>query len=315
MLTFSISKVRSPTSRSLTGARLTLPVIAALLLAGCGSVNDASTASAAAKLPELVDVKVQGLAQEAMEQKRYKDAKSLIQRMLLRNAKDKNAQVLWAELMLATGAPRAGIKFFEANSEDPALGGRALQGMGLALLWMGQNEKARENLERAVKKDPTLWRAWNALGYYYDSLGNWKLSSEAYEKAIDLNRTSALLFNNRGYSRLLQRRIKESTEDFTTALRLNPRLKIAQLNLRLAVAWSGQYERAILGGEKKDLPRILNNVGFVALVKGNLVAAEGLLVRAIEADAAYNVTARKNLYYLNSLKNSKITNKKDNMEK
>ena len=190
------------------------------------------------------------------------------------------------------------------------MGARALQGKGLALLWMGKNDTAKADLEKAVKKDPTLWRAWNALGYYYDSLGIWKLSSEAYEKAMDLNRTSALLFNNRGFSRLLQRRIKESTEDFKTALRLNPRLRIARLNLRLAVAWSGQYERALLGVEKRDLPRILNNVGFVALLNGDLVAAEGLLLRAVETDAAYNVRARKNLNYLKSLKKTKIESKK-----
>jgi Flp pilus assembly protein TadD len=310
MLSFSISKVRSQTTRSLSGARLTLPLIAALLLAGCGTVNDTGTVSQAAKKPKVMDVKVLALAEEAIEQKRYKDARILIQRILLNDAKNKNAQVLWAELLLATGAPRDGIRFFEANKDDPALGARALQGMGLALLWMRQNEKAKEDLEKAVAKDPTLWRAWNALGYYYDSRGAWKLSSKAYEKAIDLNRTSALLFNNRGYSRLLQQKIKESIEDFRIALRLNPRLEIAQLNLRLAVAWSGQYEQALLGGEEKDLPRILNNVGFVALVRGNLVTAEGLLLRAVEADAAYNATARKNLYYLNSLKKTKKENKK-----
>ena len=164
MLTFSISKIRCKIIISLGGTRLSLPVIAALLLAGCGSIDEARTASAAAKTPKVVDVQVLALAEEAIKQKRYKDAKSLIQRILLYDAKNKKAQVLWAEFLLATGKPRDGIKFFEANKDDPALSARALQGMGLAQLWMGENEKAKEHLKQAVAKDPTLWRAWNALG-------------------------------------------------------------------------------------------------------------------------------------------------------
>ena len=306
MLNFSNSVVRSHKSRLLGGAQLALPMIAALLLAGCGSINDAGTAKAPTETPKVDNTKVLALAEEAMEQKRYRDAKSLIQRILLNESNNKNAQVLWGELLLATGAPRAGINFFEANTKDPTLGARALQGKGLAHLWIGENEKAKVDLQKAVDINPALWRAWNALGYYYDSLGDWEQSSEAYEKAIEQNQTSALLFNNRGYSRFLQRKIEGATEDFSTALSLNPDLKVAQLNLRLAMAWSGQYERALIGGDKRDLPRILNNVGYVALVKGNLDAAEGLLVRAVEADSSYNVTARKNLYYLNSMKKTEM---------
>lgn len=305
MLNYSNSPDHSQKSVLQCGARLALPVIAALLLAGCGTINGANTVKTTAEKPKVVDTKALALAEEAMEQKRYKDAKSLIQRMLLNDAKNKNAQILWAELLLATGSPSTGIKIFNEYGEDPVLGARALQGKGLAHLWTGENDQAKMALEKALERDPALWRAWNALGYYYDSHGDWKNASKAYEKAIDINQKSALLFNNRGYSRFLQRKVKLATEDFSTALRLNPELKIAQLNMRLAVAWSGQYERAILGSDEKDLPRILNNVGYVALVQGNLDAAEGLLVRAVEADSAYNVTARKNLYYLNSIKKTK----------
>jgi Tfp pilus assembly protein PilF len=311
MLNYSNSVDRSQKSRLLGGTPLVLPVIAALLLGGCETMSGASTtAHAPVEKPVVVDTKALALAEEAIEQKRYSDAKNMLQRMLLKDAKNNKVQVLWAELLLATGSPRPSIEYFEGSIDDPVLGARALQGKGIAHLWTGENEKAKHSLVKAVEKDPILWRAWNALGYYYDSLGDWKHSSEAYSKAIEINQSSALLFNNRGYSRFLQRQIEEATEDFKSALRLNPGLKIAQLNMRLAVAWSGEYERALIGGDKKDLPRILNNVGYVALVKGNLDAAEGLLVRAVEADSSYNVTARKNLYYLNSIKKTNKDNKK-----
>jgi Flp pilus assembly protein TadD len=280
---------------------LTCSVIAALLLFGCAT-DDATTARAPAKASDLADGNAAALAEKAIEQKQYEDAKSLIQRILLRDGSNKHAQVLWGELLLATGAANAAMKYFDASNDDPALGARALQGKGLALIWMGQIEQAKNELEKAIEQNPMLWRAWNALGYCYDAAGAWTLASHAYEKAISLNGKSPALFNNRGYSRLLQRRLEEATDDFATALRLDPRLMIARVNLRLAMAWSGQYERAVLGSERKELHHVLNNVGFVAMLRGDLVAAEGLLLRAVEADAAYNRTAHKNLSYLRSIR-------------
>lgn len=299
MLSFRVSG--NLQSRPPRRSRLTCSVIAAVLLFGCAT-DDAITARVPAKASDSADGKSAALAEKAIEQKQYEDAKGLVQRILLRDASNKHAQVLWGELLLATGAANAAMKYFDANINDHAFGARALQGKGLALIWMGQIEQAKTELEKAIEQNPMLWRAWNALGYCYDAAGAWTLASQAYDKAISLNGKSPVLFNNRGYSRLLQRRLKEATDDFATALRLDPRLMIARVNLRLAMAWSGQYERAVLGSDKKELHHVLNNVGFVAMLRGDLVAAEGLLLRAVEADAAYNRTAHKNLSYLRSIR-------------
>lgn len=289
-------------------AAVLIPVFAAFLLTGCATTEPDRTNGSVGTAPmaPLAEERVIALAEQAIERKRYDDAKGLIQRILASAPNNKHAKILWGELLLRSGAAGAAIAYFDEMSDDPVLGARALQGKGLALIRMGKSDEAQGQLEKAVRLHPTLWRAWNALGFCYDTAGDWTLSSDAYTKAIGLNPASAALFNNRGYSLLLQSRINEAISDFAKALNLDSQLKIAEVNLRLAMAWSGQYERAVLGSGKGELRQVLNNVGYVAMLKGDLVAAEGLLIRAVEADAAYNKTAHENLAYLRALKKTRM---------
>jgi Flp pilus assembly protein TadD len=56
------------------------------------------------------------------------------------------------------------------------------------------------------------------------------------------------------------------------------------------------------GVAENDLPRVLNNIGYIALMRGDLDNAEAYLQRAMELDPAYNVTASRNLAYLRNLR-------------
>ncbi len=76
-------------------------------------------------------------------------------------------------------------------------------------------------------------------------------------------------------------------------------------NLRLALAWDGEYALALAGAEDGGLARALNNVGYVALLRGDQDNAESLFLRAIETDPAFNTIAARNFSYLRSLRESK----------
>ena len=107
-----------------------------------------------------------------------------------------------------------------------------------------------------------------------------------------------MIYNNRGFSMLMQQRLKEAVADFTLALRMDPEFEIARENLRLALAWQGRYVHAMAGASNRDMARVLNNVGFIALMRGDYGNAEAYLLRAMEADPSYNETAARNLTYL-----------------
>ena len=149
--------------------------------------------------------------------------------------------------------------------------------------------------------DPDLWRAWNALGSHYDSLGQWEAATESYDRALAANPNSEFVYNNRGYSKLMQSQWDEAVEDLSRAVLIDPDFELARSNLRLTLAWKGRYASAVSGASEKEMSSVLNNVGFVAILRGDYANAETYLLRAMEADSSYNETASKNLTYLKSM--------------
>ena len=290
----------SPRLRALASA-----TACALLLAGCSTAGQQQPQlqAAPAVSPEVV-----GVAETAVEQGRYADAKLLLERALLSDPANPRARLAMAEIQLAFRNLEMAEQSFSALVEMPDLAARAEQGRGIALLLKSQDQASQLSLHRAVALDPALWRAWNGIGLLHDRAGNWDQAVEAYDRALALNADSAMLYNNRGFSHLLRRQPEAAIADFDKALQLDPQLDAARENLRLAFAWTGQYERALLGVARKDIGRAFNNIGFVALLRGDLPAAESYLLRSMEADARFNKVANRNLEYLRSLKAVNATN-------
>lgn len=301
---------RSRALRSSPSARACL-LLAAIMLAvsGCagGDVRRPQvTVTAPAKS---LDPKILDLAQVALDQGRYADAAKLMEIIALNKAVSPRARLLLAEFHLATGSLQIAADGFEALIKSASVSARALQGKGIALLLSGSGEESYAALKDAVEKDATLWRAWNALGYYYDSKRNWAESGRSYDKALAANPNSAPIYNNRGFSMLIQKRVDEAVRDLSTAVKLDPTLEMARSNLRLALAWKKNYRHAILGTPDKERGRVFNNVGFVALVNGDYATAESYFLRAMEADASFNRTAWSNLSYVKSLKDAEKSEK------
>jgi Flp pilus assembly protein TadD len=275
---------------------------ALVVLAGCVTTNEPIKPVVTPQVKKTVDPAVLDFAEKAIDQHRYSDAAKMLQRVFINDPDNSRAKLLFAEVVLATGSHNEALQRFSEIAEKPDAAARALQGKGLALILTDNADDGHEALVQAVAKDAGMWRAWNALGYYYDTAGDWQKSSEAYDNALKANPNSALIYNNRGYSRLLQKNLDGSINDLRTAMKLDPKLKIVRLNLRIALAWKGKYARAMLGVQKKERGKALNNIGYIALLRGDLPAAQSFFLRALEADAAYNATAYRNLSYLENLK-------------
>ena len=291
-----------PLFRGCVRASGLVAVAAAVLvaLAGCETLSQDQMELDITALP-IIQPAAPGtlaLAERALSESRHKDAGELIERVLLAEPENWEARLLLAELHLASGSPGRAEPIFESLIDQADGDGRALQGHGIALTLLGNLDRGMESLQRAVALDSGLWRAWNALGYHHDSNRDWAAAADSYRKALEGNPDSALIYNNRGYSMLMQKRLKEAVADFNRALRMDSEFEVARENLRLALAWQGKYVHAMAGASNRDMPRILNNIGFIAVMRGDYANAEAYLLRAMEADPSYNETAARNLAYL-----------------
>lgn len=268
-----------------------------LFLAGCAATVDDSKLDVTAP-PAALPPNTLAFAEKAIEDGRYADAKLLVERVLLVDGENPRAKLVLAEIRLATGATESASALFGELEENPETRARALQGLGLTHFANGDMDSGAEKLRQSVEEDASLWRAWNGLGYYYDTQENRELAIEQYTTALEVQGDNPIVLNNRGFSRLMLGQLDGAIEDLTDAIRQDPGMSRARTNLRLAFAWQGKYVLAIAGVPKDKVARALNNAGYVAMLRGDFAEAESYLLRAVEADPSFSPIARRNLELL-----------------
>jgi len=240
--------------------------------------------------------------QEALDEKRYVDAGEMLDQAAVDGIHSPELTTLNGELQLARGHFDDALALLTPMTSDPGQKARALQGEGIALSMLGRSDKALAALKSATAADPTLWRAWNALGREYDLRRQWDLAMDAYQKALTAPGADvAAVLNNRGYHELLQNQLDSASADFVAALGKNPALAAARTNLRITLAMEGHYDRASMTGAGDDRAAVLNNIGLAAAMRGDFVEADKLLNEAIVAKGAYYAKAADNLQFARDL--------------
>lgn len=253
-----------------------------------------------ASSPATSDEVVQQI-QNAVDDQRFVDASSMLGDALLKSGDDPRLLVLAGEVSLYRGQYESALNNFRKADPDPRARARALEGEGLALSLLGRSDDAVKALQIAVAADPAAWRAWNALGAEYDRRHDWQDAEAAYGHALSASAGNPLILNNRGFSRLSQNRLDDAITDLIAALDKKPDFASARNNLRLAIAMKGDYQRAVSAAGSNDRAAILNNAGFVAMLRGDYSTAKDLLGQAMKAKGEYYAVAAANLETTNGL--------------
>jgi len=253
---------------------VTLLLALALGISGCAMENSQPTVADAMPAASQVDDEAElAAAEKDIESHRYKLAYDRLLKLKASVMASPRAQYVAAESLLGMGLAKDALNVYQPLETDAGYNARALQGEGIALLTLGSIANAQPKLEAAVAADAELWRAWNALGHVYDQQKRWPDSENAYRKAIAGNPGSAEVTNNYGMSLMLQGRYPEAEASFEQALAIDPGLLPAKSNLRLSLAWQGRYSEALEGLAPEAAGDALNNVGYVALLRGDYDAA------------------------------------------
>jgi Flp pilus assembly protein TadD len=286
--------------------------VAGLALAGCQTtgMGEEDEASIEDEMPLLPPDSVPAaepetilLVEKALDEGRIRDARVLLERFVFTFPEDPRGKLAAAELRLALGDTGGAMQVFRTLVDEPTVAADARQGFGITLILVGDTEVAFKELSAAVEQDPTRWRAWNALGAYYDAQDNWEKAEDAYRRALAVRPNEAMILNNLGFSLLMQDKADDALRPLQEAMRLDPESPLIKTNVRLALARKGEYRRAGGGsGSDTELAQALNNVGYIALMEGDYVLAEAYFLRAMEADPTFNKVAWRNLNYLKSLR-------------
>ena len=239
----------------------------------------------------------------ALRAERHDEAHDYFQRVLRDRDGDLDARLGLGEALLGQGRMDDAFAQFKAVADEAPrlLQAKALQGQGIVWLRRGRHVEAEAPLDKAIDLEPKLWRAWNGVGRLRDARKDYVAARYAYRKAIDINPKNPLLHNNLGFSLLSSGDPAYAESMFRRALDLDPEMEVAAANLRLALALQGRYASAMAGAPAGDKARIMNNVGYAALLRGDLERARGLFLEAMEVDPGFFEEARLNLAFLETL--------------
>jgi Flp pilus assembly protein TadD len=234
----------------------------------------------------------------AITHKRFRQAEVMLERRRLSGTTGPRQWLLEADLFMATSKFAEALPLYQSILAEAPHHASAATSAGIACLALGRTTEASSFLAIATSLPEAGWMAWNAMAVLWDKKAAWQRSNEAYERALRLAPSTATVWNNRGYSLLLQGRFEKAQEALAEAARIDPSNSVIQRNLLLAKSMSGRYPERQQNEDQKSWAARLNNAGYAAILSGKAEDAEALLSQAIEASEVFYPKASSNLKLL-----------------
>lgn len=193
--------------------------------------------------------------------------------------------------------------YTRALQEGDAENTEALAGRGRALLALRRTDEARADFSSALAHNPANVVALEGMGLVEDLANRHEAAVQWYQKALALAPARASIYNNYGYSRLMVRDYAGAEKILHEGLSREPGNELLRANLVLAVAWQGEYQRAVrLGSPNGRNAVACNDVGYVAMTRGDVDIAIRLFEEAIEVSPVWFARAASNLERARSLR-------------
>ena len=125
-------------------------------------------------------------ASKQFKQGNYAEALEKIETVIAANPRDARARFLKGLILTEQNKPADAIKVFSSLTEDYPELPEPYNNLAVLYASQGQYDKARKSLEMAIRTHPSYAIAHENLGDVYA-----KMASEAYDKALQLDRSNA----------------------------------------------------------------------------------------------------------------------------
>ena len=130
---------------------------------------------------------------------------------------------------------------------------------------------------------------------------DWAAADASYARAESLLSNPATVLNNWGVSLMSRGDLPEAQRTFERSLTYNSRLFSAKNNLAIARGLQGNYQLPIVPMTETERAIILNNLGLIAMRKGETRIAKGLFAAAVEAHPQHYASAAARLESLDGV--------------
>ena len=138
-------------------------------------------------------------------------------------------------------------------------------------------------------------RRYMVVAMLADHDQNWALSDQSYARAETLATNPAGVINNWGVSRMSRKDLTGAEATFERALSFDSRLFSAKNNLAISRGLQGNFELPIVPMTEKEKAIILNNLGLIAVRRGDKDIAKGLFAAAVDAHPQHYAAAADRL--------------------
>lgn len=145
-----------------------------------------------------------------------------------------------------------------------------------------------KNYEKSLEANPQNLDAAINLANAYDEIKEFDKALDFYNKALEIDKNCALIYNNRGYTYYQKKDYEKALKDYDMALLLNPKLQIAidnRVKLVTELEQLGDFDELI-----KNSNQQVNDYKYYF----NLGMAEARLGKYDEAEAAYKKSIELN---------------------
>jgi tetratricopeptide (TPR) repeat protein len=159
----------------------------------------------------------------------------------------------------------------------------------------GDLDEAAAAYTAALKHDGRRADIFQRLAVVHDRMGKFQESAAFYAKAIAADPGNPEIFCDKGYSLYLQRQHKEAEVCLRQALKLQPDLARAHVNLGLVLAREGQVDSALAEFRKGGCsPAVAHqNVAFVLTTEHRMSDARRQYDLALAADPSSSSTKQR----------------------
>ena len=155
-----------------------------------------------------------------------------------------------------------------------------------------------DEVERVVSTIPSglnTSRRYVVEALLADHRQNWSASDAAYAQAESLTTNPASVLNNWGVSQMSRGDLSAATATFHRAVSYDSRLFSAKNNLAISRGLQGEYRLPLVPLTDEERAVLLNNLGIVAMRRGDEQIARGLFAAAVDAHPQFYASAADKL--------------------